>query len=172
VNQRLAFLARLFEYPGEDYIRYCRDAGLDDFASEAAALGTNGLQELYIGTFDWNPSASLDLGWHLYGEQYQRGEFLVEMRDRLRRYGVPETTELPDHITHVLAVVARMDAEAADRFSREYAAPAVAKLLAALEHSHSPFASPVRAVRKALPVEVPLPTVKTELPILREEGAL
>ena len=172
MNQRLERLARLFEYPGEDYVRYCREAGLDDFATEATALGTTGLQELYIGTFDWNPSASLDLGWHLYGEQYQRGEFLVEMRDRLSRYGIAETGELPDHITHVLAVVAKMDAEAADRFSRDYAAPAVAKLLAALEHSHSPFAAPVRAVRQALPVQVPLPAVKTELPILREEGAL
>ena len=169
---RLERLARLFEYPGDNYVGYCREAGLDDFATQAAALGISGLQELYVGTFDWNPSASLDLGWHLYGEQYQRGEFLVEMRDHLCRYGVPETAELPDHITHVLAVVARMDGDAADRFSRDYAAPAVAKLLAALEHSQSPFAAPVRAVRHALPVEVPLPAVKTELPILREEGAL
>ncbi|MDE3197044.1 MAG: nitrate reductase molybdenum cofactor assembly chaperone [Acidobacteriota bacterium] len=170
MSGRLENLARVFEYPGEDYAQRCRDAGLEELAAEAETRGCAGMQELFVGTFDWNPAASLDLSWHLYGEQYARGEFLAQMRDRLRRHGIEETAELPDHITHVLALFSRMDAEAAERFAREYAAPAVAKLAASLEQAKSPFAGPMRAVREALPARAPIPVLKTELPVLREES--
>ena len=70
-------LARLFEYPDKSYVQRCRDAGLNEFADEMANLTEPGIQELFISTFDWNPATSLDLGWHLYGDQYERGEFLA-----------------------------------------------------------------------------------------------
>jgi nitrate reductase molybdenum cofactor assembly chaperone len=169
VNTQYERLARVFEYPDETYVERCRAAGLNEFADHVAALGTTQIQELFTGTFDWNPAASLDLSWHLYGEQYARGEFLVSVREQLRRYGIAESAELPDHITHILALFARMDAESADKFARDYAAPAVAKLVASLEQSQSPFASAMRAVREALPVQAAIPVLKTELPVLREE---
>jgi len=159
-------LARVFEYPDEFYVERCREAGLDEFAGEMEALSTSGIQELFISTFDWNPATTLDLGWHLFGEQYARGEFLVRMRAELRRYGIAESTELPDHLTHVLQVVGHMDAEVAREFVREFVAPAVAKLLAALEQKKTSFTIPLRAVRDALPVQADLPVLKTELPVL------
>ena len=70
-------------------------------------------QELYVQTFEFNPACTLELGWHLFGENYERGEFLVRMRDLLRRHGIAESTELPDHLTHVLALVGRLDHEEA-----------------------------------------------------------
>lgn len=82
---------------------------LREFTSAAGALPTTELEELYTRTFDINPSASLEIGWHLYGEQYERGSFLVLMRQQLREYGVEEGSELPDHLTHVLRVLGRMD---------------------------------------------------------------
>jgi nitrate reductase gamma subunit len=113
-------LARLFEYPEESYVQRCRDAGLNEFADEMTKLTVSGIQELFISTFDWNPATTLDLGWHFYGEQYERGEFLVRMREELRRYGVAESTELPDHLTHTLRLLGRMDAAAAEKFTREF----------------------------------------------------
>jgi nitrate reductase delta subunit len=159
-------LARLFEYPGESYVRYCRDAGLHDFADEMAKLSTSEIQEAFIATFDWNPATALDLGWHLYGEQYERGEFLVRMRVELRRYGIAESTELPDHLTHTLQLLGRMDDGAAEKFAREFTAPAVAKLLAAVQQKKSPFVAIVAAVRQALPVKADIPALKVELPVL------
>ena len=159
-------LARLFDYPDESYVQRCRDAGLERFADEMAMLTTSGMQELFISTFDWNPATALDLGWHLYGEQYERGEFMVRMRVELRRYGVAESTELPDHLTHTLRLLARMDDAAAEQFARQFTAPAVAKLLAALEQRRTPFAAAVRAVREALPVQAAIPELKVELPVL------
>lgn len=159
-------LARLFEYPDESYVQYCRDAGLNEFADEMAKLTTSGIQESFIATFDWSPATALDLGWHLYGEQYERGEFLVRMRVELRRYGVAESTELPDHLTHTLKLLGRMDDAAAEKFAREYTAPAVAKLLAGLEQKNTPFVAVIRAVREALPAKAEIPVLKVELPVL------
>lgn len=167
MNPQFARLARVFEYPDENYARHCREAGLEDFAVQAESLGVTAMQELYTNTFDWNPNASLDLSWHLYGEQYARGEFLVAMREKLRSNGIDETCELPDHLTHVLALFARLEAEELERAAREYAAPAIAKLLASLEQSASPFAAPLRVVRQTLPVQAAIPVLKKELPVLQ-----
>lgn len=159
-------LARLFDYPDESYVQRCRDAGLGRFADEMTMLTTSEIQELFISTFDWNPATALDLGWHLYGEQYERGEFLVRMRVELRRYGLAESTELPDHLTHTLRLLGRMDDAAAEKFAREFTAPAVARLLAALEQKKTPFVAAVRAVREALPATAEIPVLKVELPVL------
>lgn len=159
-------LARLFEYPDESYVERCAEAGLFQLANEMNKLSTSEIQELFIATFDWNPATALEVGWHLYGEQYARGEFLVRMRAELRRYGVAESTELPDHLTHVLRVVGRMDQETANKFVHEFVAPAVAKLHAALVQKETPFAILMGAVRDALPVQADLPVLKKELPVL------
>jgi nitrate reductase delta subunit len=170
VNPSYDQLAGLFTYPDDGYVDRCRQVGLYEVAEKLAPLGTSRIQELFTATFDWNPSTSLDLSWHLYGEQYARGEFLARTRQLLRDHGVSETSELPDNITHVLALIGRMQMQPAAEFARDYAAPAVAKLVAALERSGSPFAPIMRAVREALPVRAPIPSLNTELPVLREEA--
>ena len=162
----LETLASLFEYPGETYVERCRAAGGSALADALGRMAVTEIQELFISTFDWNPATSLDLGWHLFGEQYARGEFLVKMRGEMRRYGIPETSELPDHMTNVLRVVARMDPKTAHEFVREYVAPAVAKLVAGLDQKKTPFAMLARAVRNTLPVRVAIPELKVELPVL------
>jgi len=167
VNNQYDLLARLFEYPDESYGQHCREAGLDEFASEMNKLSPSEIQEQFIATFDWNPATALDLGWHLYGEQYARGEFLVRVREELRRYGIPESTELPDHLTHILPLLARMDQDDAARFAQEFVAPAVAKLVSALDQKKTPFALLMRAVRDALPVQMEIPPPKVELPVLQ-----
>ncbi len=71
------------------------------------------LEELFTITFDMNPDTCLELGWHLYGESYQRGEFLVKMRQALDSAGVAEEIELPDHLRHCLLLLGNLpDAEA------------------------------------------------------------
>ena len=160
-------LARLFEYPGESYVERCREAGLDEFASQMEKLSLSQIQEQFIATFDWNPATALDLGWHLYGEQYARGEFLVRVREQLRRFGIPESAELPDHITHILPLLACMEPDDAMPFARDFVAPAVAKLVSALDQKKTPFVLLMRAVREALPVEVEVSPAKIELPVLQ-----
>jgi nitrate reductase delta subunit len=120
------------------------------FAERTASLGYGDMEELYTHTFDLDPVCSLDVGWHLWGENYSRGEFLVLMRGELRRHGLTESTELPDHLTHVLPAVARMEPDEADRFTVGYVLPALGKMLAGLGAKDSPYADVLEAIRCVL----------------------
>ncbi len=136
-------LASLLVYPGDDYhqrvTRAARalaavdgEAGLllAHFAEQIRNFSVESLQELFIQTFDMNPVRSLEVGWHLFGENYDRGTFLVKMRQQLRRFGVAESGELPDHITHVLAVLGRMPADESEEFAVACVFPALEKMRA------------------------------------------
>lgn len=153
-------LAKLLAYPAagiSSQMIACRQmlgehmpeaaASLDRFAQQVSSLMTEDLQELYTQTFDLNPICSLELGWQLYGENYSRGEFLVEMRGTLRRLDVPESTELPDHITHVLPAFGRMPAREADRFATGFLLPALEKMLQGLSGKNCPYVDVLEAIR-------------------------
>ena len=137
-------LAELVTYPQAGYhehVAECRSALaeahpavaplLNDFAQATAPLSIEDLQELFTRTFDLNPVCSLEIGWHLFGENYDRGALLVKMRQELRRYGVAESAELPDHLTHVLTLLGHMEPERAQEFATTCVLPAVEKMFAA-----------------------------------------
>ncbi|MBI4347742.1 MAG: nitrate reductase molybdenum cofactor assembly chaperone [Elusimicrobia bacterium] len=159
----MSALGELLAYPdaslAERLARALREAadgpgplrdGLEAFAAEAGSTGPRALEELYTRTFDMNPKCSLEVGWHLYGEQYERGAFLVTMRGHMRRLGIAEDHELPDHLSHALAVHARMDAAEADRFAEEALRPALAKIVAGLGDEPGPYRHLLRAVEARL----------------------
>lgn len=144
-------LAGLLEYPGEDYaqrVTRCAEAlaqfegeaaaRLEEFSHRIAGFSTEALQELYTETFDLNPACSLELGWHLFGENYDRGDFLVKMRRELRRHGLGESRELPDHLTHVLPLLGRMQPEDAETLASLVFA-ALDKVRAGFKGSENPF---------------------------------
>ena len=97
------------------------------------------VEETFTRTFDVNPACALEVGWHLFGEEYARGMFLVRMREELRKYDLPESVELPDHASHVLAVVAAMPDDEAGRFVRACVLPSAQKMNQALEGKDSPY---------------------------------
>ncbi len=97
------------------------------------------VEEAFTGTFDVNPACALEVGWHLFGEEYSRGLFMVRMREELRKYDLAESNELPDHITHVLAIIGAMPDEEAKRFVTACVLPAVRKMLHAFEENDSPY---------------------------------
>ena len=103
-------------------------AALEPFAVFVAGSSDTELEEAFTQTFDLNPACALEIGWHLYGEEYKRGEFLVEMRHLMRRLGVPEDTELPDHLSHVLEVLPLMEREPARELATQKILPALAKI--------------------------------------------
>lgn len=125
------------------------DAGeaLARFVEQTEPMSLEELQEIYTQAFDLNPACSLEIGWQLYGENYARGEFLVAMRQTLRRLEVPESTELPDHLTHVLAALGRMSDHEAAAFGAECLFPALEKMLGGLDRKAIPFAWVLEAIR-------------------------
>jgi nitrate reductase delta subunit len=110
-------LARALEYP--------RDAPLP-------------IQEQYAEAFDFDPSCSLDVGWHLFGDAVERGTLLARLRDDLARAGVPENGELPDHLATLLRLLAREDEPSARRHAA-LMIPAVARVAERLRERGSPF---------------------------------
>lgn len=155
----LALIARLLEYPAAGYqativevaaaLKSENSQAADLIAEFAASVKDRSLaemEELYIQTFDLNPDACLDIGWHLFGEDYARGEFLVKMRQEMRRYGIVERDELPDSLLTALPLAARLPAEEARIFRTKYLLPAVEKLRKAVPAGVNPFASPLAAL--------------------------
>ncbi len=103
-------------------------------------------EELYTRTFDINPVCSLEIGWQLFGEEYHRGALLVRLRSELRRHGIEESTELPDHLTHVLPLLDRMSPAEAQSFASCCVIPAVDKMLVAFEGAQNPYGDALLAV--------------------------
>lgn len=124
-------------------------------------------QELYVQTFEFNPASTLEVGWHLFGENYERGEFLVRMRERLRRYSIPEGTDLPDHLAQLLHLVPRLPHDEAAELVGLYLAPALAKIRAAL--AGNPYEGLIAEIEAALAADFPnAPSRPTQLPIFQE----
>jgi len=137
-------LATALEYPARAWVREALSA------RGFAAWPGEELEELYTRTFDINPVCSLEVGWHLYGEDYNRGAFLVGMRGLMRDLGVAEGTELPDHLTSVLRVLGRMAPEEADGFARGYVLPAVGKMLSGFPDGENPYRDVVEEIERFL----------------------
>lgn len=135
---------------------------LTRFARKLEAMGLAGWQELYVRTFDLNPICALEVGWQLYGDNYDRGEFLVKMRGELRSHGLAESVELPDHLSHILPLLGRMEDDQARGFAGEKVLPALRKMLSGLEGRESPYEDVLRAITRTL--EVQYEDVSSEVP--------
>ena len=154
MNQRRAerfdALARLFRYPGEDYATDARAlaerlereysraaAAMREFVDYTARTLPHTLEETYTRTFDLNPSCAPEVGWHLFGEEYIRGLFMAHLRNEMRVRGLEETSELPDHVVHVLAVLGAMEEVAAKEMARACVCPAAGKMLQSFDRERS-----------------------------------
>lgn len=155
----LGTISRLLSYPDAHYISLVEllyvllQTELPDAAREAAAFGRcveqcseYALEEAYTRTFDVNPACALEIGWHLFGEDYMRGQFLVRMRGELAKHEIAESSELPDHLTHVLALVASMPYEESHRLLHACVFPALHKMQSALDKSDSPYRHLIRCL--------------------------
>lgn len=123
---------------------------LEAFAEYARQCQLSELEEQYTKTFDFDPDCALELGWHLYGESYGRGDFLVKMRDLLDYCHISESVELPDHLTYVLPAVGRLEKKQAQEFCQYYVIPAMNKLLKGIAQKRSPYEGVLLAVKQLL----------------------
>lgn len=154
-----AAIAGLLAYPDGAFCRRlarCREllgrgdpqaaAHLADFDAATRNAALADLEELYARTFDFNPQCALEIGWHLFGADSNRGALLVRLREELARHGIQESCELPDHLTYVLPLVDRMSPDEAARFARACVVPAAEKMLAGLEGKQNPYESVLRCL--------------------------
>ncbi|HEU4390292.1 MAG TPA: hypothetical protein VFV34_20990, partial [Blastocatellia bacterium] len=115
MNHLLEAVATLLEYPDEDWtltVDSCKrwvttrqpDVAslLIEFRSKVRKIRVDKLQELYTRTFDLNPVCTLDIGYHLFGENYKRGELLARLRETEAPFDLGQATQLPDHLPVLL----------------------------------------------------------------------
>ena len=111
----LELFAQLLEYPHPGLAGTARECStviaqenaeaaalLEQFATFVERTPYNILEEVFTATFDLNANRHPYIGYHLFGEAYKRSVFMLELRDRYRRFGFSEGAELPDHISVIL----------------------------------------------------------------------
>lgn len=159
----LLALAPLLQYPGDDAAAAARRAlgtlaaalpeaaaALEPFVVHVERASPDALEEAFTRTFDWSEDRSLDLGWHLYGDRYDRGAFLVQARAMRRAAGIDDDGELPDHLPSLLRVLPHLPGTHAAEFARDFLVPALARLRKGFEDGDNPWAAVVDAVRAAV----------------------
>lgn len=158
-------LAELLEYPGDGHERRAARARAvlveqaPDLAARLAPFlgrltqgGPAEAEELYTRTFDWSPERALEVGWHLYGEQYDRGAFLVRMRELLRAHGVEEGAELPDRLGTLLRLLGRLPADGACDLAARALRPGLERMQAGFaSEPDNPYRAVLEAVAAVLP---------------------
>ncbi|MFZ1699504.1 MAG: hypothetical protein WBO10_02880 [Pyrinomonadaceae bacterium] len=121
-TELLNSLADVLEYPTEDWfptLERCKALSLltdragsehfSKFCTEINKLPLVELQELYTRNFDLNPVCALEVGYHLFGEDYKRGEFLARLRESENPYDLGQAKQLPDFLPVVLRLMGQME---------------------------------------------------------------
>ena len=143
-------LAALFEYPTPDYpivVRGLCDllearypAAANELEAFARALPGDGealseeqlyeVHEIFTRSFDVQSITTLGVGYVMFGDDYKRGEVLVNLNREHREAGVDCGSELPDHLPNVLRLVARwQDPEILAEFVEEILHPALRMMI-------------------------------------------
>ena len=146
---------QLLEYPTEESISGIINMEESDnsflkFKKFVQSTSKEKLQEKYTQTFDMNPATCLDIGWHLYGEAYERGSFLVKLRNSLRENSIEESTELPDHLTHIFLLLDSLNEDYQQEFLKEYIIPALHKIIDGFNESDNPYQFAIKFLYKKI----------------------
>ena len=112
----------------------------EDFQQSPRKLGITRLQEVYTATFDLQPECTLNLGYHLFGEDQRRGMFLAKLKELFGRAAIDTGSELPDHLCHLLRyVAARPESEESRAIVADCLLPAVSKIALCTRQKSDPY---------------------------------
>ncbi|HRQ54042.1 MAG: hypothetical protein IT276_07790 [Ignavibacteriaceae bacterium] len=114
-------LASLFSYPDEK-LRIDSEAAhrlleskyisaskfFNEFYLFSKSISLIKWQEIYTRTFDVQAITTLDLGYVLFGDDYKRGELLVNLSKEHKNYNIDCGSELGDHLPNVLRLLTQL----------------------------------------------------------------
>lgn len=136
-------LAELFSYPSDDlktYLEKWREIvheydpelflKLDPFLAHINEKPLSFQQEYYVGTFDVQAMCFLDIGYVLYGEDYKRGVFMVNIKKEQLKASNDYGSELPDHLPNILTLLPKMqDADLTEELIYSMLVPAIHEMI-------------------------------------------
>ncbi len=155
-----ALLSFLLRYPDERVV--AARGGLD---AEVAALDPGDARAAlerfeagwtadpahYVETFDLRRRASLHLTYYAHGDTRERGMALLRLKKLYRAAGLPmSTSELPDHLTVMLAFAALAPEGHGEALLAEHR-PAIELLRLSLHDLDSPYGHLLDAIAACLP---------------------
>src|SRR3989338_189966 len=138
-----SLLADLFEYPQPGYIETVKGVQfylkknypeaaetLSSFSNHIFQMSLKDIQELYSRSFDVQAATTLDVGYVMFGDDYKRGELLVNLNREHREAQNECGHELPDHLPNMLRLIVKLKDEAlVMELVREIMAPALLKMV-------------------------------------------
>jgi nitrate reductase molybdenum cofactor assembly chaperone len=136
-------LADFFDYPNVTYVEKAKitlahlkknypqtTEMLTLFSHEIEKMALRDLQELYTRSFDVQAATTLDVGYVLFGDDYKRGETLVNLNREHKTVNNPCGSELSDHLPTVLRLLPMLkDPAFTDELVREMVGPALVKMI-------------------------------------------
>lgn len=179
-------LADLLDYPVTDWKLRCDEctASLDAenqslvsnfalFASETERLSLSELQELYTRTFDLSPVCALEIGYHLFGENYKRGVFLANLRETEAPFDLGQEHQLPDYLPVLLRLLTKLDEEELrGALIVDCMIPALEKMLKTLGEGENPYRHLIELVRLVLNSQPGIALQQSQVRVVRARASL
>jgi nitrate reductase assembly molybdenum cofactor insertion protein NarJ len=135
-------LSKLFDYPEDDYYDAIANAIVslkDDYPEakiylekfvELLPLQLSEVQELYSKSFEVQAVTSLDVGYVLYGDDYQRGIILVKLNQEHKKVNNDCGVELGDFLPNLLRLLTKIeDDDVKNEMVTMLIAPSVEKMI-------------------------------------------
>jgi len=124
-----SMFADVFEYPGADYqdnvhrvVRALNEtypeAGTelqgyyDQLPHHDQPEPRKAMEEIFTRTFDVQAITTLDIGYVVFGDDYKRGELLVNLNREHKAAGTECGNELADHLSNLLQLIAAHEDQA------------------------------------------------------------
>ncbi len=169
MKQPYEIYADLLDYPTDDWparVADCKGlmnhtptpcaALLLEFLQAIEGLPLSILQERYTQTFDLNPVCNLEIGYHLFGENYKRGVFLANLRETEAPFTLGQAHQLPDYLPVLLRLLVKLeDAELRGDLIAECLTPALDLMTAALQKAGNLYGRLIAAIGATLKEEAP-----------------
>jgi nitrate reductase assembly molybdenum cofactor insertion protein NarJ len=144
-------LAEMFRYPSDELKAFSgtwRDIilkydpelilKLDPFTAHINEKPLSFQQEYYISTFDVQALCFLDIGYVLFGEDYKRGVFLVNIKKEQVKAGNDCGSELPDHLPNILTLLPKIqDADLAEELVYSLLIPAIHEMISKFRNGNN-----------------------------------
>ncbi len=120
---------------------------IEQFRCSCEGIGLPRLEEIYSATFDLRADCSLYVGYHLFGDDWRRSSYMVQLQQRYRSMNFTTGAELPDHITTMLRFLGRPGVlDSAGEIVGESLIPAVSQILSRLKGVENPYQSIMEAL--------------------------
>jgi nitrate reductase assembly molybdenum cofactor insertion protein NarJ len=137
-------ISNLFVFPqNEDYVGKVKDIQqyldkvlpdvgniLQPFTDVISSVTKHELEDLYLRSFEVQSITTLDIGYVVFGDDYKRGELLVNLNKEYQTYSINCGNELADNLANILKLINVLeDSNLVDDLVNMIIAPALTKMI-------------------------------------------